>query len=62
MNELTDSLVWLTLLIVPLLAGLAGLVSERTHSPTQPLLLQREPRGPKNSTTVRYALDVGDSA
>jgi hypothetical protein len=62
MNEIADTLVWLTLLIVPLLAGLAGLVTERTHTRPQPFLLQRGPRGPQTVAIVRYANDVGDSA
>jgi hypothetical protein len=62
MNELADTLVWLTLLIVPVLAALAGLMTERAHTRPQPFLLQRDAHGPRTMATVRYANDVGDSA
>lgn len=60
MNEFAGILLWLPLVVILVVAALAGLIAERNNP--QPLLLQREPHGPRSLATVRYAIDVGDSA
>jgi hypothetical protein len=64
MNELAGMLLllWLPLTLIAVLAAAAGLVASLTDPKPQPLLLRRELHGPRSLATVRYTIDVGDSA
>ena len=64
MNELTGMLLllWLPLTLIAVLAAAAGLIAAATDPTPQPLLLRRDLHGPRSLATVRYTIDVGDSA
>lgn len=61
-NQVASIVFWLPLVVAVLVAVAAGLAADHSRSRRGPLLLRRPRAGDRGLATLRYVIDVGDSA